>query len=241
MQKWQGEGIEIKVLYSRAGVGQQILINAEEGTALVDIGDGTLRELLSEGLDFTRLKGIVLTHGHFDHMGGLYSLLGYLRMKGREEKLSIFAPKGCIEVEEITKAFIRCYSDTIPFKINYRELKDYEEFEIAGMVFKAYPVVHCGSTKQGGILSQIPAMGYRIAYKNQIIAISGDTGICDSLLALVKGADLAILEATIKKGKGEVLKKVHLSEAKAREIGSLAKSFILIHQGKEVLNRLNHP
>lgn len=78
-------------------------------------------------------------------------------------------------------------------------------------------------------------MGYRISYKGEIIAISGDTGICPSLEALVKNADLAILEATFKNSKEvkeESLRKEHLAEDVATEIGKLAKEFTLIHKGK---------
>jgi ribonuclease BN (tRNA processing enzyme) len=67
-----------------------------------------------------------------------------------------------------------------------------------------------------------------------VVAISGDTGDCPELRAMVKDADLAILEATNKQ-RGDVseeeLAKVHLSEDLAIEIGQSAKDYMLIHQG----------
>jgi len=235
IQSWQGKNIEVNILYSRAGIAQHIWISNENGSILIDTGDGILRDLLSNQLDLNQIRGIIFTHGHFDHMGGLHSFLGFLRMIGRDESLLIFAPEGCTEVFSIVDNFKKCYPDTMPFKISCKEVKSQEVFQIADLMIKAYPVVHCGSIKGSGILSQIPAMGYRISHKGETIAISGDTGICTSLKELVKGADLAILEATYLKSakvNKESLEKLHLSEDLAKEIGKLAKDFILVHKGK---------
>jgi len=233
VQSWQGKSIRVKILYSRPGVAQHIWIESENGSILVDAGDGIVRDLLSNKLDRDQIKGIIFTHGHFDHVGGLHSLLGFLRMEGRGKSLPIFAPKGCTEVFSTVENFKMYYPNTIPFKISCKEVQPKKAFQIAGMMVKAYPVIHCGSIKGSGILNQIPAMGFRISHKGETIAISGDTGICPSLKELVKGADLAILEATYKKGakvSEESLKKLHLSEDLAKEIGKLAKDFILVHR-----------
>ena len=235
IQSWQGKNLDTTILYSRAGVAQHIWISNQNGSVLFDTGDGVLRDILDTNLDINQIKGIVFTHGHFDHVGGLHSLLGFMRMKERKKVLSIFAPKGCKEAFSIVDNFVQCYSKTIPFRISNNELQSDEVFQIAGMTIKAYPVVHCGSTKGSGILKQIPALGYRISYKGETIAISGDTGMCSSLKELVKGVDLAILEATLQTSVGvkkEMLEKVHLSEDLAKEIGTLAKNSILVHKGK---------
>jgi len=235
VQSWQGKSIRVSVLYSRAGVAQHIWIESESGSILIDAGDGLLRDLVSNRLAPNQIRGIIFTHGHFDHVGGLHSLLGFFRMKGREELLPIYAPKECKEVFSIVNNFIRCYPDTIPFKISCRGVQAQQVFQIADMMIKAYPVVHFGSINGSGILNQIPAMGYRISHKGETIAISGDTGICPSLKELVKGADLAVLEATYQKSakvSKELLEKVHLSEDLAQEIGKSAKDFILVHKGK---------
>jgi ribonuclease BN (tRNA processing enzyme) len=60
--------------------------------------------------------------------------------------------------------------------------------------------------------------------------ISGDTGICQSLVKFTEGADLAILEATMNEKTAED-SEVHLSVKEATEIGKKAKKFILIHRG----------
>lgn len=235
MHSWQGKQIKVNILFSRAGVAQHIWVSNENGAILVDTGDGILRDLLSNGLDFNRLNGLIFTHGHFDHVGGLHSLLGYLRMIGRKPALPIFAPKGCTELFSLLDNFMHCYGNTIPFQIDKKELEPHEVFEIAEMRVEPYPVVHCGGIKDTAILDQTPAFGYRITYKNNCIAISGDTAICPSLKELVKDADLAIIEATLEKSEGankELLKKVHLSEDLANEVGKLAKDFILIHKGR---------
>ncbi len=238
-QSWQGESLNVNILYSRAGVAQQIWVSNENGSILFDTGDGILRDIISNELNIAQIKAIVFTHGHFDHVGGLHSLLGFLRMKGRKEPLPIFAPEGCTEVFSIANNFLKCYQDTVPFEISFREIYPHAVFQICDISIEAYPVVHCGGIKGSGILGEIPALGYRISYKGETIAISGDTGMCPSLKELVKGADLAILEATLKTSKGankETLEKVHLSEDLAREVGKLAKDFILIHKGKRRKN-----
>lgn len=235
IQSWQGKNLGAHVLFSSAGIAQHIWVYNERGSILVDTGDGLLRDILSHGLDVDRIKGLTYTHGHFDHMGGLHSLLGFLRMIGRKEPLPVCAPQGCTEVFSTVDNFIKCYRDSIPFKILYEEVQPRRTMHLAEMMIDAYPVVHCGSTDQSGILDQIPAMGYRIFYRGETIAISGDTGACPALQKLVKGADLAILEATYRQSDSvgeESLKKVHLSEDLAIEIGRTAKSYILVHKGE---------
>ncbi len=235
-QSWEGKHLTAHVLYSTAGVAQQIVVENGEGFVLVDAGDGVLRDLLARDRNINEIKGILFTHGHFDHMGGLHSLLGFLRMIGREEDLTIVAPEGCTEIPLVVKAFESTYLDTVPYGIDYRGVDSEEILLIAGMRIKAYPVIHCGSTKESGILDPIPAMGYRIEYRGEAVAVSGDTGDCPYLREMVRDADLAIIEATYPSRDSvdpRYLKKVHLSVDLAAEIGETARECILVHRGKE--------
>jgi ribonuclease BN (tRNA processing enzyme) len=69
------------------------------------------------------------------------------------------------------------------------------------------------------------------------VAITGDTGDCDSLPDLVGDADLAVIEATYAGETGisaDALRRVHLTESRAVELGRMAKEHMLIHQVRSV-------
>jgi ribonuclease Z len=234
LKTWQGRNLEVKVLYSSPGIAQHIWIEHDFGALLLDVGDGVLRDLRSNRLDPKSIKGIIVTHGHFDHVGGLHSLLGFMRMIGREGALPIYIPSGCVEAEGIVNQFVGFYRETMPFDVKPIGVNAQDVFEVARFSVRAYPVVHSGGIAGHEVLEQIPALGYRLTYAGETVAVTGDTGMCASLAQLVKNSDLALIEATFADARGvsdEELQKVHLSEQAAKELGSLAKSYILVHRG----------
>ena len=93
--------LTVRVLYSVAGVATTVALEASEGSGilLLDCGDGALRDLLDVGLKPANITGIIISHGHFDHLGGLHTILGFLRMIGRNNALPVAYPAGCVEAE----------------------------------------------------------------------------------------------------------------------------------------------
>ncbi|MFZ5981523.1 MAG: MBL fold metallo-hydrolase [Candidatus Zixiibacteriota bacterium] len=232
---WRGENLRVEVLFTRAGVAQQIWVENDDGALLFDTGDGTLRDIFENECQLDKLKGLFYTHGHFDHMGGLHSLLGFMRMVVRQKPLPVYAPEGCTEVFSTVVNFKRCYPDTTPFVIPCHELRGGDRVEAGSMTVEAFEMMHCGSLNDGTIQDPVPALGYRVVYRGETIAVTGDTGLTGGVRELVKGVNLALIEATMRDSKemgDEFLNKVHLSEDVAVELGRTAKAYILVHKGR---------
>ncbi|MFW9869975.1 MAG: ribonuclease Z, partial [Candidatus Thorarchaeota archaeon] len=76
---WANDEVQVDIPFSAAGVATTIVLTSKftGKMMLFDVGDGILRDLLMSGnTDFVHeIDPIAISHGHFDHVGGLHSLL----------------------------------------------------------------------------------------------------------------------------------------------------------------------
>jgi ribonuclease Z len=199
---------------------------------LADVGDGVLRDLLALlGKDFVEeLDMICISHGHFDHMGGLHSLLGFMRMLGRTSSLDILVPACCDEVLKMVKSFREVYRSTTKFRIRVQEVKDGVGFDSDFFKINVYDVEHFGEENPDPAHDILmPAVGYKVRIGETVISYTGDTRMCENAENLIRDADLAIIEAT-RREVPDAVHRVHMTEDEAKSLGAKAKEFILIHK-----------
>ena len=119
---WNKKDFSIKIFCSIPNIATGILLKAGETHFVIDPGDGILRDLNKEiGVkNLLGISNVFVTHGHHDHIGGVWSLLTYLRVMRKKTPLTIYYPYGCAEIESIFNAFDTVYANSITYKITLR-------------------------------------------------------------------------------------------------------------------------
>jgi ribonuclease BN (tRNA processing enzyme) len=211
--------ITAQVLYSTSAVGTQILLRHSGQTVLVDVGDGTVRDLVSRRTDFGSIAGVLLTHEHFDHFSGLYTFLHFCRLLGRKEELVLVVPKPAHVVNYLLKPPIMY--EPLPYHVRLLEVSDNETVSVGKLRATGFSVKHT-----------VPnALGYVIRdNKEYRVVISGDTSVCSNLSRNVEGANLAVLEATYDDASSDLASRYgHMTKKEARMLGKKAKRVIFTH------------
>jgi ribonuclease Z len=225
---WHKDNFSIKIFCSIPNIATGILIRADEALFVVDPGDGILRDLNKEigTKKILKISDVFITHGHHDHVGGVWSLLTYMRVMHKTTPLSIYYPKGCIEIESIHNAFKKVYSKTLPYNIHLKEISQHKNLKSREISIRPFPVIHKEYLHDGISTRQVPALGYKFTFDKIKICYGGDTAYCEDLVTQAKGSDLAIIEAGHDEDTPD---EMHMTLREAKSIGETAKEYFLVH------------
>jgi ribonuclease Z len=225
---WKKKDFSIKIFCSIPNIATGILLQAGKSHFIIDPGDGILRDLNKEiGVKkLLEISDVFITHGHHDHVGGVWSLLTYLRVMQKKSALTIHYPDGCVEIESIYNAFKKVYSKSITYKINLKPIKKTNGFSSGNITIKPFPVIHKEFLTDGKT-RQVPALGYNFVYEGKTICYGGDTAFCEALVTHARNADLAILEAGHEDEAPD--DDMHMTMKEAVSIGKSAKKYFLVH------------
>ncbi|MBL8588388.1 MAG: MBL fold metallo-hydrolase [Methylobacteriaceae bacterium] len=160
-----------------------------EEALLVDCGASSLVALNRTAIDRNKVAAILFTHFHGDHFAGLpFFLLDAQFNTRRRAALTIAGPRGVeMRARTVCEAlFPGAFDAQRVFETRFVEIAPDAPATLAGFAIAAFPMVH--DERVG------PCLGYRIARAGKVVAFSGDSGWCDSLPALVAGADVALIE-----------------------------------------------
>ena len=185
--------------------GPCVAVVAGEALYVVDAGAGASRVLARLRLPQSRVRGVLLTHFHSDHIDGLGELLLQRWAGGAHDApLPVHGPPG---VEEVVDGFNRAYAQDAAYRVAHHGA-DVVPPTGAGGAARTFAVAEDGAPavvlEDGGLTVEAfrvdhapvaPAVGYRFTYAGRSVVVSGDTSKSSTVERMARGADVLVHEA----------------------------------------------
>lgn len=130
-----------------------IALKAFGDVMLFDCGEGTQRQMLHTKVSPMKISRIFISHLHGDHILGLPGLLQSLGLQDREEKLTIYGPRGLSKVKDAIYNFGYCKFD---FPIDFVEIGTEIIEETDEYIIRSQSVRH-----------NVPSLAYSIEEKKK--------------------------------------------------------------------------
>jgi len=167
---------------------------------LVDCGDGAMGQLMRAGIDFRNVHNIILSHHHFDHIGGLFTCLGKNMMLQRTRALHIYGPRGTKQIVDglCMASDVSCeIGFGIPGKglphprefVKVHEIAPNDSFWIEDFKISCCENTHYRPEAEFGTEGAI-SLSLRFDAPDRSFAFTGDTGPCRAVVELVSKVEI---------------------------------------------------
>ena len=200
-----------------------IAVETRDHLYIVDAGSGSAATAQLSGIPLDKMRGILLTHYHSDHISdiGDFNLNSWIA--GRPAPLQIIGPEGVDRIVEglnITYELDRGYrvahhgAELLNPELGVMQSRTIGEGVIVdedGLRITAFEVSHPPID---------PAFGYRLDYGGRSVVISGDSLVTDKIVNIADGADVVLHDAM-------ALQLVQGAEAMSRGAGNTRIAAVL--------------
>lgn len=205
------------------------LVETSRTAVLIECGPTVLQALKRAACDPARLDGVLISHLHGDHFGGIpFLFMEYRYQSARSRPLTIHGPPGLRERTDALFAALyrRIAASPSPFAATFTEVRPGEAFEVGDIHVEPVGVSH---------VPELTCFGYRVTAEERTICFSGDSSWSPALKTAAADVDLFLCECSTY----DTPLDIHVSylelAADAAALG--CKRVVLTHLGNEVLAR----
>ena len=193
---------------------------------LLDVGEGTQRQLMAAGLSLANVRAVFLSHHHLDHVGGLWPMMINRWINRYPAALPIVGPAGTNEmvaglvgaakpVERAPLAIGGGVTRSIGLTVAPREIADkieqpLEIYRDENIRVLAIGVDHFHQA-DGSVSEAARSYAFRVEAGGRSMVFSGDTGPSPSLEQLARNADLLVCEVMDRDAVAAVLARMKLT------------------------------
>ncbi len=153
------------------------LVETETTRLLIDCGPDFRQQIMS--MPFRKIDAILITHAHYDHMGGMDDIRPYCQFGEVNVYADPLARKGMLEM--LPYCFAAHRYPGVP-AIQLHEIHKHELLHIGNMDIMPFEVMH----------HDLPIMGYRIG---SLAYITDMKTIAESEIPYVEGCDTLVVNA----------------------------------------------
>ena len=169
---------------------------------LVDAGDGAAGQLKKAGFRLPQVRGIFLSHNHFDHTGGMLAILGLRMQLNANEPLTIYGPPGTktfiegllVGMEPVREAAYGMPGRSWTANVEVTELVDGAIIELDGLEVTVAENTHFKIPENSGVAEKAKSLSFRFDMDDRSIVYTGDTGPSEAVEKLARNADILVSE-----------------------------------------------
>lgn len=137
------------------GLSSQVVL-VKDQRFLIDVGEGTQRQILKSGIGFKRLNRILITHGHLDHILGLGGLMSTFMRWESNEFLEIWGGRSALDRIQDLVFGVVLRGAKPPMPLHLIDVKPGVLMETDDFSVSAFPVVHRGRDCYGYVFQEKP-------------------------------------------------------------------------------------